>query len=83
MSKEFVALEKMWNRLLHNEVDEAEKYFDFVVKALERNEPMKVEDIYVVKGIAVYDCPNCKCSIYLHHTYCPHCGQKLEWQVEE
>ena len=87
MTKEFVALKKMWNRLLHNEVDEAEKYFDFVVKALQRNEPMKpiIADEYLEP-----ECPMCleklnryyyeSRSKYTGDNYCPDCGQKLEWR---
>ena len=84
MSKEFIALEKMWNRLLHNKVDEAEKYFDIVEKSLKRNETMKIIQTSNEQDFSLFDCPNCETTMYYESApedwkYCIECGQALDW----
>lgn len=33
----------------------------------------------VVQVSSVPSCPTCTNPVTLEHTYCPHCGQRLNW----
>lgn len=57
-----------------------------VIAALEKQIPekLKVADV----GYKIYGCPNCDYtdnlwSLNKKDKYCPNCGQKLDWSVEE
>ena len=63
-----------------------------VEQALKRNEPMKVD--LTTESDWFYNCPNCKGYIYNcpnckgynvmeRSSYCPDCGQKLDWSDEK
>ena len=54
------------------------KCYNIIEKALERNEPMKVD--VTTKIDWDYSCPNCKhYRVREYICYCPKCGQKLDW----
>ena len=35
-----------------------------------------------VYAITCYNCPKCNKEIQIHTNYCPYCGQKLDWRIE-
>ena len=56
--------------------------YNIIFQALKRNEPMKV-DLKTKYALpysgTYYECPNCKKYTFQNKTYCPDCGQKLDW----
>lgn len=60
--------------------------WDILEQALKRNEPMEVDlettislNYYCKK--TSYKCPKCGVTIIERwYNYCPHCGQKLNWE---
>ena len=53
-----------------------------VEQALKRNEPMKVD--LTTECDWFYNCPNCKgYNVMERSSYCPDCGQKLDWSDEK
>lgn len=58
------------------------KCYNIIRKAIARNEPMKVKRVLICDDprIIVYHCPNCDEELLkTDKSYCPDCGQKLEW----
>lgn len=67
---------------------EMRKARDLAVDALKKQDPM-VPDVYgdgYADGLPVYDmwdCPACGTSYEIEgeqHEYCPHCGQRINWE---
>jgi len=69
--------------LLINSYQESNGYFSQIEQALKRNEPMKVD--LTTEHIWFYKCPNCGVgyNIMEGSSYCPDCGQKLDWSDEK
>ena len=59
------------------------KCYNIIEQALERNEPMKVKEALICDDprIIVHHCPNCDKELFKTDiSYCPCCGQKLDWR---
>lgn len=60
---------------------------DIAIEALEKQLPKKVDIMDYPLGDINFRCPVCKseyiCEKEHEHFYCPTCGQKLDWTVEE
>ena len=60
---------------------------DTAIEALERQLSKKVDIMDYPLGDINFRCPVCKseyiCEKEHEHFYCPTCGQKLDWTVEE
>mgnify|MGYP000843558303 CR=1 FL=1 len=55
---------------------------EIIEQALKRNEPMKVKEVLICDDprIIVHHCPNCDEELFKTDiSYCPYCGQKLDW----
>lgn len=48
-------------------------------KALQVDEETEHIEVY---AITCYNCPKCNKEIQIHTNYCPYCGQKLDWRIE-
>lgn len=85
------AIREIKNMAKFNYTLAPKEVFDMVIKALERNTPMKVN---VEKWIYT-ECPSgCGYELSTHHgdgyysidnkpEFCPNCGQALLWESEE
>ena len=86
MSKEVEALNYLVSlAVVGNKENHRGKIFEseeIVFQALKRNEPMKVD--LTTEHIWFYKCPNCGVgyNIMEGSSYCPDCGQKLDWSDE-
>ena len=60
---------------------------DIAIEALEKQLSKKVDIMDYPLGDINFRCPVCKseyiCEKEHEHFYCPTCGQKLDWTVEE
>lgn len=58
-----------------------------IIETLEKQLPKKVDIMDYLLGDINFRCPVCKseyiCEKEHEHFYCPTCGQKLDWTVEE
>ena len=45
--------------------------------------PIKIGNVNWGKGTTIYSCPNCNEFISRVYTYCPKCGQALDWSDTE
>lgn len=48
---------------------------------VERAIPQKL--LYNGEYVSFCNCPNCKKVVPIHGNYCPRCGQRLNWRVED
>lgn len=48
---------------------------------VEKATPKKL--LYNGEYVSFCNCPNCKKVVPIHGNYCPRCGQKLDWRVDE
>ncbi len=78
-------------RIDDKECEEARKccieYFETAIETLEKQLPKKVDIMDYPLDDINFRCPVCKseyiCEKEHEHFYCPTCGQKLDWTVEE
>ena len=87
MSKELKALNYLvCLAVVGNKENHRGKIFDsedIVIEALKRNEPMKV-DLTTARFERFYKCPNCGGYNNMERSsYCPDCGQHLDWSDEK
>ena len=63
------------------------EYFETAIEALEKQLSKKVDIMDYPLDDINFRCPVCKseyiCEKEHEHFYCPTCGQKLDWTVEE
>lgn len=73
--------------LLQNKESAAVEHCNIAIEALEKQLPEKVDIMDYPLGDINFRCPVCKseyiCEKEHEHFYCPTCGQKLDWTVEE
>ena len=43
----------------------------------------KLEEKHIAKTPLVNKCPCCSKTVFYVENYCPNCGQKLDWSVED
>ena len=73
-----------------------EPYLNILQELVDKETPMKVIEKYAHKErdylnecsfvyteVIIGNCPNCWEDINENYTYCPNCGQKLDWSDEE
>ena len=86
MNKELEALEKLKLFIMNKgDVIFLPSDYDVLLKALKRNEPMKITQTSNEQDFSLFDCPNCDTTMYYESKpedwkYCIECGQKLVWK---
>lgn len=69
------------------QIDMIEERYDLAIEALEKQLSKKVDIMDYPLDDINFRCPVCKseyiCEKEHEHFYCPTCGQKLDWMVEE
>ena len=89
MSKELEkAIDYFKNRVSFEMPVYDEPHFKTILNALERNEPVCVQTSYEDDDNHLFNCPNCDALWYYSNeknewNYCPNCGQKLDWSVDD
>ena len=64
---------------------EIEDATDSLEELINRDKSMQVNkdtEHIEVYAITCYNCPKCNKEIQIHTNYCPYCGQKLDWRIE-
>ena len=64
---------------------EIEDAADSLEELINRDKSMQVNkdtEHIEVYAITCYNCPKCNKEIQIHTNYCPYCGQKLDWRIE-
>ena len=64
---------------------EIEDAADSLEELINRDKSMQVikdTEHIEVYAITCYNCPKCNKEIQIHTNYCPYCGQKLDWRIE-
>ena len=64
---------------------EIEDAADSLEELINRDKALQVDDEtehIEVYAITCYNCPKCNKEIQIHTNYCPYCGQKLDWRIE-
>ena len=68
-------------------IEKSVEHAKTAIKALEKQLPKKADIMDYVFDDINFRCPVCKseyiCEKEHEHFYCPTCGQKLDWTVEE
>ena len=78
-------MKKGENNLLYKN---RKKYAELAIDALEKQMGKKVERYSCnTIGEMTFNCPSCNLEYYVtdyeDFNYCPNCGQKIDWRVEE
>lgn len=61
--------------------EDVEKDYKLLQELVDKETPMKPNNFD--KEYCMYNCPNCsKVNATFKFSYCPHCGQKLDWSKE-
>ncbi len=57
--------------------------YEAAIEALEKQLPMKPLDAELdIDGTKIIPCGNCGEAVQFPWSYCPYCGQKIDWQLE-
>ena len=91
MSKRTRLLHKLKHVYSHNTklvLDVENKDIELIIGALEKQIRKKVERYSCnTIGEMTFNCPSCNLEYYVtdyeDFNYCPNCGQKIDWRVEE
>lgn len=62
------------------------KYYETAIEALEKQLPMKAEEIVPALGRKGYECKCCGGELEYRDTYsdyCKWCGQRIDWSEED
>lgn len=51
--------------------------------AVERITPKKITRRYICSNVANLHCSNCMTRIEIEYSFCPNCGQAIDWSEEE
>ena len=72
---------------MQNKGSVAAEHCNIAIEALEKQLPKRVDIMDYPLDDINFRCPVCKseyiCEKEHEHFYCPTCGQKLDWMVEE